>query len=232
MKARLVKKEEEAKNIYTFHFKPDRKIHYVAGQFTELYLPHKPHDSRGQKHWFTLSSSPSDDLLTITTNFSKPGSTFKQQLQNLKKDDEVMLAMPMGDFVLPKDKSIPLVFVAGGIGCTPFHSIISWLNDQNESRDITLIYAANKLDKVAFQGTFKTLGDKFKTILNSPEKNWKGASGKLDSKKIKELSDYSDNHYIYLSGPEPMVEELQKQLKKDDFNKKRIYTDFFPGYSW
>ena len=156
MKVTYLAKKPTAKNIYTFLFKPGTKVRYIAGQSTELKIPHGNTDSRGNKRWFTLSSSPTDYMLSITTKFSdKNGSSFKKALLGLKPDTILDMAVPMGDFVLPKDASIPLFFVAGGIGCTPFHSIIKYLGNTNEQRDIQLLYAANELEEVAFTDLFK-----------------------------------------------------------------------------
>src|SRR5690349_12906121 len=115
--------EDTADHIKTFWFKPEKPVKYTAGQFTEIYLPHDNADNRGQRRWFTVSSSPTDPMVSITTKFAtEHGSTFKQTLAALKPGTPLKLADPMGDFVLPKDPSIPLIFVAGGIGVTPMHS--------------------------------------------------------------------------------------------------------------
>jgi glycine betaine catabolism B len=231
MKVTFVRKEEIAENIISFYFNPGRPVHYTAGQFIELYLPHANPDRRGTKRWFTLSSSPHEELLAITTNFSpENGSTFKKALRPLEPGTKLDMASPMGDFVLPKDPSIPLVFVAGGIGCTPFRSILTELGLTKEERDITLLYAAQKLEKVAFRELFETLGDKFKVILTDPPARWSGPTGHLSGKSILELTQPSEDHYIYVSGPEPMVESLSKDLKKEGVHKRHIFGDFFPGY--
>lgn len=231
MKVTFVRKEEIAENIISFYFEPDRSVHYTAGQFIELYLPHENPDKRGTKRWFTLSSSPHEELLAITTNFSpEKGSSFKSTLKNLTPGTELNMASPMGDFVLPKDSSIPLLFVAGGIGCTPFHSILTDLEYTKEKRDITLIYAAQKLEKVAFRKLFEALGDNFKIVLADPPSGWEGQSGRLSAESIIELARPTDAHYIYVSGPEPMVETLTKDLKDHGINKKHVFGDFFPNY--
>lgn len=232
MKTTFTRKKAEAENIFSFYFKPEKPVHYVAGQFTEIYLPHKNHDNRGEKRWFTLSSSPHKELLTITTNFSQDGSSFKKELKNLAPGQQISLASPMGDFVLPKNAAIPLIFVAGGIGVTPFHSIISWLNSQNQERQIILIYAADHLEKVAFKTTLVGLGKNFKVILKKPKDGWKGLSGKLSAKLIQSTVKITPKHYIYLAGPEPMVEIISKDLKDAGVNKQHIFTDYFPGYKF
>src|SRR5665213_828787 len=142
MKAELdhIIHENHSKTIKSFWFEPERPLDYIAGQFIMMSIKHDHPDDRGKEHWFTVSSSPSDaPLISITTKFSTPSSSFKTALHKLKPGEHVAISDPMGDFVLPKDRNIPLIFVAGGIGITPFHSIIKWLHDTKQSRDITLL---------------------------------------------------------------------------------------------
>lgn len=222
--------ENIANNIISFWFKPENPVRYIAGQFIELTIPHDNPDTRGIKRWFTLSSSPTDGLLSITTRFaSDDGSTFKQALSALKSGAKLHMASPMGDFVLPKNNKLPLLFVAGGIGCTPFHSIVKFLHDTGEQRDIRMLYVANNKDDVAYAETFNTLGENFEIILSNPPENWQGKSGRVDAKTIFDLSDHG-NRRIYISGPEPMVEALEKNLKQLGVESKNIQGDFFPGY--
>ncbi len=219
-----------AENIFTFHFKPEQSVRYQAGQFTEIRLPHPNPDSRGDKRWFTLSSSPSEEFLTITTKIITEASSFKKTLQDLKPGTPIDLAAPMGDFVLPKDASIPLVFVAGGIGCTPFHSIVKFLQDTGEKRQIQMIYAANKLEDVAFKDLFESYTD-LKIVLKEPPSDWKGESGILDAERIIRLIGDTQGKRFYLSGPEPMIETFDKDLRQHGIDKHQIQTDFFPNYT-
>lgn len=231
MKVTLDHTEDVAKNIRTFWFKPPKPVRYTAGQFIEMTLPHANPDERGIKHWFTLSSSPSEKLISITTKHAvERVSTFKQVLFGLEPGAEITISEPMGDFVLPKDIARPLVFVAGGIGITPMRSMIKWLVDNQEHRTIQLIYAANALEEVAFRDLLNDYGCPTDIILSDPPKNWQGLSGHLDSAKILELAPDVDNKLYYLSGPEPMVEALEKDLVLSGVDKRRIVGDFFPGY--
>ena len=232
MKATFDHVEDIAANIKTFWFKPEVPVRYIAGQFTELYLPHDNADDRGIKRWFTLSSSPTDPMVSITTKFATDrSSTFKQTLQQLKPGTELMLADPMGDFVLPKDKAIPLLFVAGGIGVTPVHSMVKYLADTNEQRDIQLLYAATNENELAFKDLFESYKmRKLEYVIKAPSPNWKGETGSLTTERILEAVSNSEDMLIYLSGPEPMVETFDKELKAAGINKHRLVTDFFPGY--
>lgn len=231
MQVTFVGSEKIAHNIRSFYFKPDQPVRYIAGQFIELHLPHPNKDKRGEKRWFTLSSAPSEEFLAITTKLTPiVGSSFKNTLQNLKENSKLFMASPIGDFVLPKSPQIPLIFVAGGIGCTPFRSIIAELQLSQQQRDITLLYGTSSVELVAFKTIFSKLGKKFIVQLTEPSPDWKGRIGRLSADSVLNLPKISSAHYVYLSGPEPMVETMYKDLKKQKFNKHQIYTDYFPGY--
>lgn len=224
---------DENYNIKTLWFRPERKIEYLAGQFIEMVLPHNNADSRGQKRWFTLSSSPSDNLISITTkNFGNKASTFKKKLFSLKQGDTVNIVEPMGDFVLPIDSMIPLVFIAGGIGLTPYHSMVKWLTDSSEKRQLQIILAFNQPHDIVFDYFFRSYTNDLKIVVSNPDSDWNGETGKLSAEKIFELTggDINDKK-IYVSGPEPMVENLEKGLLEHGVTKNNLVLDFFPGYA-
>jgi ferredoxin-NADP reductase len=231
MYASLERVEDIARNIKTFWFKPEVRIEYVAGQFTELFLPHDNPDARGQKHWFTISSSPTDNpLFSITTKFADDrSSTFKQTLHNLKPGVRLQFAEPMGDFVLPKDKRIPLLFVVGNIGITPVHSMLKYLSDTGEERLVKLLYNVPTEADIAFRDLFEHYPTmQFHPILTRPSHTWTGETGRVDISRIVRAAD--PHTLIYLSGPEPMVETLNNGLKAAGIPGRRLITDFFHGY--
>jgi glycine betaine catabolism B len=230
MYARLERVEDTARNIKTFWFRPEAPVGFVAGQFTELFLPHDNPDDRGQKRWFTISSSPTDaPLFSITTKFAEGrSSTFKQTMQSLEPGIRLQLAEPMGDFVLPKDKRIPLLFVVGNIGITPVHSMVKYLFDKGEERSITLLYNVPTIDDIAFRALFDNYAMQFYPVLTRPSPDWTGATGRVSVDRI--LQAAGSDKLIYLSGPEPMVEQLNDSLKAAGVPSRRLITDFFHGY--
>lgn len=220
MKVTLDHVDDLTADIKMLWFKPEKPIRYIAGQFTELKLPHEGVDERGDKRWFTLSSSPSEPLLAITTrNSHDKASSFKKQLFSLKPGVELNFAEPMGDFVLPKDRTIPLVFVAGGIGITPMRSMIKWLIDTNDKRDIRLLYGVRHESDAVFVHLFKEYGV---TVQVTAEH--------LTADRIGSFADKLPGKLIFLSGPEPMTETLVKDLQNLGISNKRLVTDYFPGY--
>jgi ferredoxin-NADP reductase len=222
-------RETVAPQTISFWFKPQHPVRYIAGQYIELTLPHQA-DKRGQRRWFTLSSSPSEPLLAITTKLSELGSSFKRELLGLKSGTPVLMNEPMGDFVLPKDTTIPLVFIAGGIGITPFRSMVKWLQATGEHRDITLLYAARSKEDLAFYELFADYDLALRPILTAPSAGWTGESGRLNAARILALTPDNGQRLYYLSGPEPMVERLRDELLAAGVNSRQLVTDYFHGY--
>ncbi len=232
MKATFHHADQLTDHISTLWFEPERPIQYTAGQFTELTLKHVRPDSRGTKRWFTLSSSPTNNLWSITTKFAaSDGSTFKQALATLRPGADVGITEPMGDFVLPKLTQTPLIFVAGGIGITPFHSMFEWLSATSQQRDIRFLYAVSSEDDIIFQDAFDQASIHATIIVSNPSETWGGLRGRLDIEAILGLQKPTDDTLIYLSGPEQMVKSLQKDLEAKGVNKRQLVGDFFPGYS-
>ncbi len=231
MKVIYESSRKEADLVKTFYFRPPKYIDYTAGQLIEITLPNDQPDERGIKHWFTLSSSPTEELLSITTKFDPDkSSTFKQDLLNMAYGQEVLMSDPMGDFVLPKDRSRPLVFVAGGIGITPMRSMIKWLSDTQEHRSIHLIYSAKESWQFIFRELFRDYGLPVTLTLSQPRRGWHGEVGQLDAKRILSLEPNVDNKLYFVSGPEPMTESLYKELKQLGVRESQLVTDYFPGY--
>ncbi len=138
----------------------------------------------------------------------------------------------MSDFILPKDSSQPIVFVAGGIGVTPYRSMLKYLLDKKLSYDIQLIYAANRPEEFVFKDLIAdALGKKVTYVVGEPTDGWKGKTGRLDSNNIRDLVKDVENKLVYLSGPEPMVKALEEQLLALGQPRHLLKTDDFPGYT-
>ena len=212
MNASFVRKIKENKSdAYSFYFLPSKKLRYQPGQFTELTLPGVG------KHWFTISSDPTPNEISITTRLT--GSEYKKTLDQLQVNDTVQIAEPMGDFVLPKDQSTPIILVAGGIGITPYLSILKNLQLMGGDYKISLIYAVKSSKDLIDISQYKGLLKSYKEVI-----------GKLDSSLIYSKAQKLVNPLIYISGPESMVESLINDLETKGINKSRLVGDYFPGY--
>jgi len=126
------------------HFALKRPLSIQAGQWVELHLPHRLGDRRGQRRIFSIASAPSkalgsEPMLSIGTTLADPGSSFKHALAMAPMGSAARITTVGGDFLLPSDPAKPLLFVAGGIGITPFISQLEELVHTGNTRDIVLI---------------------------------------------------------------------------------------------
>lgn len=232
----LQEKLKLSKDTYLFIFKKGNNLSFLPGQYMEWTLPHKKVDSRGNRRYFTISSSPTEKNMAITVKFYSKPSSFKNELENISKTKRITASQVSGDFVLPKNINTPLVFIAGGVGITPFRSMVKYIVDKNLKTNIILIYSNRSEDEILFSDLFKTAeknGVKTKYVLTDKEnlpKNWNGLIGHIDSETIKKvIPDYKTRKF-YLSGPQMMVINFKKLLIDLSVPKENIKTDFFPGY--
>jgi ferredoxin-NADP reductase len=222
-------------SVCDFVFAPERKINFQPGQYLEWTLAHKKTDNRGNRRYLTIASSPTEADIRIGVKFYPQPSSFKKELLSLEVGDDIFVSQLAGEFVLPKNPKQKLVFIAGGIGITPFRSMIKYLIDKKESRSITLFYSNYILADIVYADIFKEaegLGIKTVFALTDTEKipaTWSGCKGFVDEQAIKKyVPDYKERLF-FVSGPPMMVSACVKTLKKMGIAKRKIKTDYFPG---
>jgi ferredoxin-NADP reductase/Na+-translocating ferredoxin:NAD+ oxidoreductase RnfD subunit len=226
-----------AKDMYDFLFVPNQKVAYSAGQYMEWTLQHPQTDSRGNRRYFTVSSSPTENTLRLGIKFNNPGSSFKKYMLSMSDKAPIIAAQLSGDFTLPDDAAKKLVFLGGGIGITPFRSMIKYLVDTNQKRDIVLFYSNKDVSEIVYKDVFddaeKKLGIKTVYTLTDKEhipSNWKGNVGRVDEKMITQmLPDYKERIY-YISGPHAMVTGYETLLQQLGIPLGQIVIDYFPGF--
>lgn len=224
-----------ANNTFEYVFAGAGNIRFRPGQYMEWLLPHAHVDSRGNRRYFTLSSSPTENELRIGVRQYDQSSSFKKYLHDMPIGTPIIAAQLAGDFVLPKDTTKKLVFIAGGIGITPFRSMIQYLLDTGEKRNITLLYVNKDKEDVAYQDVFDRahakLGVKTIYLFSNPKEVPEGSfrRGRITDELLKEVvPDYQESTF-YISGPDAMVSDIKSHLKTISVRSRQIKTDYFPG---
>ena len=241
MKLKLVKKVDEAEGTKSFFWDVEKKISYKPGQFIYLTLPKLNYpDDKGQTRHFTLSSSPTEKLLKITTRIRQE-SGFKKTLAELAPGSDVEAEGPEGEFVLNEQASNLQVFLAGGIGITPFRSMIKYVFDKHLSIPIQLIYSNSIPEQITFKNELDSIAYESQNIkvdhtITKPEESkvpWKGITGRIDESLIQKL--ITDNWQLttvsfWLCGPPAMVEGVISVLSNLQIPLKNVRFEKFTGY--
>ncbi|HLG62246.1 MAG TPA: RnfABCDGE type electron transport complex subunit D [Ktedonosporobacter sp.] len=233
---KLKRKSKIASDIVDFVFKSPQKLVFEPGQYMEFTLAHPKPDSRGVRRFFTLASSPTEEDIRLGVRFYNNSSSFKQSLYRIDSRTKMMAGQIAGDFTLPHDPEQKLVFIAGGIGITPFRSMLKYLLDTQQPRNIVLFYANRTVDEIAYKDVLSEaqakLGVRIFYTLTGTEtlpRNWSGLVGAINERMIREaVPDYADRVY-YLSGPPGMVRAYERVLKDIGIGGSQIKKDFFPG---
>lgn len=234
----LKEKVKLSPDIYNFVFSADTAMPFRAGQYLEWTLDHNKPDNRGNRRYFTIASSPTEKDIIMGAKFYEPASSYKHAMLDMPTGTQVLAGQLAGDFTLPTNSKEKSVFIVGGIGVTPFRSMIKYLIDTNEKRDIVLLYNNKIISEVVYTDIFDEAVDKLglKVIYALTDKTqvpqgWQGSIGQIDASMIAaQIPDYKDRTF-YISGPHGMVTGFQNTLSQMGVQKSKIKTDFFPGFA-
>jgi ferredoxin-NADP reductase len=234
IKLEFVSATEITQSMYTIVFKPVHTLHFKPGQYIELTLPHAHSDDRGIRRTFSIASRPGTDTITLGLMIASPSSSFKAMLLELAPGAIVRATQVGGSFVLPGNIEKPIVMIAGGIGITPFRSMIDDLLARQEKRPIVLFYAARREDLLVYGGLLnqarQQLGINIIPIVSKPARGWNGERGMLDMSVIRRYIKNVYDYTYYVSGPNSMALSFREQLRAAGIENSHIKTDYFSGY--
>ncbi|MDN5819405.1 MAG: FAD-dependent oxidoreductase [bacterium] len=216
-KLKFVKTYKEVDNIQTFVFETGG-LSWAPGQFQQYDFADQSGEEHDWRHFFTIASAPSENEIHITTRLT--GSDYKNKLDSLKAGDEIEAHDIEGDFTWDDDAGV--VLVAGGIGVTPYRSILLERTSQGKSLNAHLLYFGRD-ENFAFRDEFNEL------LASHPELKIDYIVGEaVSAETILSHAPESREKTVYLSGPEGMVDAVGEQLTQADIDLKQ---DWFPGYT-
>lgn len=223
MKLSLVSKTHVIDNIWSFVFEPESVFDYEAGQYVRVRLEHTNPDEEGVKRFFTNSAPPYEGVLQIVTRVT--GSTFKQKLARMNAGDESveMIKPHEGDFVW-RDTERPTLYVAAGIGVTPYHSILKQRVHDGDNIPVTLLYngRTNDLPWREYFAEIQASNPEFQVVYQIDER--------VTVETLRSRYPLLNESLVYLSGPEQMVEDVGEQLKQAGLPEDQLMQDWFPNY--
>jgi ferredoxin-NADP reductase len=196
----------------------------------DIYRP----DNRGSSRFFTIASSPLEKkYLMITTKIIQ--SSFKKRLMTLKSQELVKFFGPIGAFILNEEEKNPRVFLAGGIGITPFHSMITYANAKKLSIPITFIASFSTMEDLVFYKELTDIANKNPIIkiiytVTHPENGWKGETSRISEDVIKKyVPDIFKPQYFIVGAP-AMVAAMEETVNKMGVVNEKIFIENFTGY--
>lgn len=253
----LGKERSQGTNIMTFKFSKRNEregegenvsekmlLNYVAGQYGVFDLGVK-NDPEGSSRPFSIASSPTEDILLISTRVRE--TRYKEKLSSLEIGDKINVFGPYGKFVLHDDYSKPAVFISGGIGVTPFRSMVKYATDEQLPLKIIMFDSNRNEENILYKNEFdewakinrnlhivytitedddkeerRKMMEKEErdynnaTLFPSPSE-WREERGRISRQMLTKYLNGNeiDKSIFYICGPPGMVKAIQKLLQED-----------------
>lgn len=233
----LKNKKQVVEGTMAFCFEKPNGFEYKAGQHITITLLDPPEtDEKGISRLFSLASAPHEKQLMIATRMRN--TAFKRVLQTLSVGAKVEIYGPSGSFLVPEDPHQPVVFLAGGIGITPFFSILKQADHDKVSRKFFLFYSNRRPEDAAFFEELLRLEQEnanFTVVhtMTEAEKSsmpWQGETGYIDNAMLDKYADNLENPVYYMAGPPAMVMAMKEMMLQRGINKEYIKHENFYGY--
>ena len=229
---KLIRREEAAAGTMAFHFTKPAGFVFQPGQAVELVLP-LDDDAR---RTFSLVSAPFEDQLAVATRMRD--SAFKRALKALAPGSPARIEGPFGSLTLHEDRARAAVFIAGGIGITPFMSMLRQAAQDQLPQRLLLIYSNRRPEDAAFLAELQQLEQRnphFRLVATMTEMEksalpWSGATGLVDAGLVRRCTRDLPEPITYIVGPPGMVEAMQNVLQAAGVGKDDIRTEEFFGY--
>jgi ferredoxin-NADP reductase len=234
---RLQKSEHVAEGTMAFHFAKPAGFEYQAGQSIDMTLLSPPEtDAEGNTRTFTLASAPFDSDLMITTRMRD--TAFKRVMGKASPGLEVKLEGPGGSFVLHRKADKPAVFLAGGIGITPFLSIVRQAAHDKTAHQLYLFYSNRRPEDAPFLEVLTETAKQnpnchlIPTMTHAADsrREWKGETGFIDKSMLVKYLPTIQGPIYYLAGPPAMVAAMRGMLTDSGADEDDIRTEEFSGY--
>jgi predicted ferric reductase len=226
---------KDAEGIYTIELEGSH-IEHRAGQFAYFrFLDGRP--SR-EEHPYTISSSPSAERLSFS---AKASGDWSSRLSEVQPGDRVAVDGPYGTFsYLRVDENAPLVFLAGGIGITPYLSMLRYAAEAGSARSIHLVWGVRKAEELCYLSELEGLKGRLPGLTVTPvvsrDASFTGRRGRIDADLLRQLGLLGSRvekeartleAHWFLCGPTSMMEDLLKVLRKAGIRRRKIHFERF-----
>jgi ferredoxin-NADP reductase len=233
----LINREEIAEGTMALHFAKPADFQFRAGQSIDVTLLDPPEsDAEGNTRAFSIASAPFSNDLMIATRIRD--TAFKRVLQKAAMRLSIKIEGPSGSFVLHKKTEKPAVFLAGGIGITPFLSIIGQAVHDRVPQQLFLFYSNRRPEDAAFLEQLQAVAKQNSnfhliatmTEMGKSHREWAGETGFLNKEMLVKYLPSLQGPIYYLAGPPAMVAAMRQMLTEAEVDEDDIRTEEFSGY--
>ena len=234
---RLGDRQEIAERTMAFRLEKPTDFVFKPGQFIEITLLNPPEtDSEGDSRAFSIASAPQEDFLLVATRLRE--SAFKRVLSHASPGTQVKLDGPFGDLRLHNDSSRAAVLLCGGIGITPFRSIILNATEKKLPHRIFLFYSNRRPEDAPFLEEMQAIEKqnlKFTLIACMTEmpksgRHWDGEREKINGQMLEKHLGRLPSAIYYVTGPPGFVAGMRAMLAESGVDDDNIRTEEFGGY--
>ncbi|HET8666499.1 MAG TPA: FAD-dependent oxidoreductase [Terriglobales bacterium] len=234
---KLKGRQEVAEHTMAFHFEKPAGFTFIPGQFIDLtLLTPSETDAEGNTRGFSIASAPDEPTIMVTTRLRD--TAFKRVLQTMPLETEVKLEGPFGDLKLHNNVMRTAVFLAGGIGITPFRSILLDAAKRKLPHRVFLFYSNRRPEDAAFLDELQALEKQntnysfiaTMTEMEHSRRSWQGERGLINKEMLEKHLKGATSPIYYIAGPPAMVAALHKMLQEAGINDDDIRKEEFAGY--
>ena len=219
--------EEVAEGTTAFRFEKPAGFEFKAGQSANFVLLEPPPEPNSARRTFSLASAPYENELVVATRM-RDGSHYKRALKALPAGSKLRLVGPLGNMTLHEDPARAAVFIAGGIGITPFRSMLRQAEQDRLGHRLYLAYSNRRREHAAFLDELQGLerrNPRFRLLAPMTD-----AEGMLDEEKLKRFAGDTPSPVYYLAGPPAMVEAMKAILARNGVAADDVRSEEFFGY--
>jgi len=236
-RVKLKHREEVAEGTVAFYFEKPDGFQFKAGQFVRLALLNPPEtDAEGDTRTFSLTSAPFEEYLIIATRMRN--TAFKRVIRSMPLGSEVEIKGAYGRMTLHDDTTRPAVILTGGIGITPFRSIVLEATRAGSSHSIRLFYSNRRPEDAAFLDELKQLeannpNYRFIPTMTSARdsrREWAGETGRITAELLARFVEDPLSPMYYVAGPQSMVSAMSKTLGEAGVSESDVQVEEFAGY--
>jgi ferredoxin-NADP reductase len=233
----LQAREEVASGTMAFHFQRPAGFAFKAGQAIDLILPAAvAADGQNQRHAFSLVSAPFEHELVISTRMRD--SVFKRALKMLPIGGLVEVEGPFGSLTLHNERARPALFIAGGIGITPFMSMLRQATHDRLPQEMVLLYSNRRPEDAAFLLELQNLARQnanfhllpTMTEMDKSDRPWQGETSHITEDLLRKTMAGLQKPVFYAAGPPGLVAAMREVLNRVGINDDDIRSEEFYGY--